>query len=36
MKNEKYKKSLTATIKFFTFIFCMWKMIYFALKRTIE
>ena len=33
MKNEKYKKFLTTitmTIKFFTFIFCIWKRTYFA------
>ena len=34
MKNENYKKSLTTTIKFFTFVFCIWKRIYFARKQS--
>ena len=34
MKNEKYKKCFTTTIKLFTFIFCIWKMIYLALKHS--
>ena len=33
MKNEKYKKKLTTKIKFLTFIFCIWKRIYFARKH---
>ena len=35
IKNEKYKKSLTAKIKFFTFIFHAWKRIYFARKHNL-
>ena len=35
MKNEKYKKSLTTEIIFFTFIFCIWKRIYFAQKQSL-
>ena len=35
MKNEKYKKSLTTTIKLFTFTFCIWKRIYFARKHSL-
>ena len=36
IKNEKYKKGLTMTINFFTFIFCIWKGIYFAQKLSFE
>ena len=35
MKNEKYKKSLTTKRNFFTFIFCIWKRIYFVLKHSL-
>ena len=35
MNNEKYKKSLTTKIKFFTFIFGEWKRIYFARKHSL-
>ena len=30
VENEKYEKSLTTKIKFLSFIFWKWKMIYFA------
>ena len=40
-KNEKRKilekfNNVTTTVKFFTFIFCMWKRIYFARKHGLE
>ena len=35
MKNQKYKESLTTAMKFFTFIFCIWKRIYFAQKHSL-
>ena len=36
MKNEKYKKKLTRTAKFFTFTFCIRKSIYIARKYSLE
>ena len=38
MNNEKYKKSLknvTKTIEFFTYVFYIWKRVYFALKHSL-
>ena len=38
MKNEKHKESnnVTTTIKFFIFVFCIWKRIYFARKHSLK
>ena len=36
MKNKTYKKNLTRTAKFFTFIFCIRKSIYIARKHSLE
>ena len=35
MKNEKLKKSFTTRAKFFAFILCIWKRIYFAQKHSL-
>ena len=32
-KNKKFNKSLATTTKFFTFMSCIWKRIYFAQKH---
>ena len=35
MKNEKHRKNPKTKIKFFTFIFCIWKWIYFTVKHSL-
>ena len=35
IKNGKYKKNLTSTVKFLNFIFCIWKRIYIARKHSL-
>ena len=35
MKSIRKVKKVTTTIKLFTFIFCLWKKMYFARKRSL-